>query len=231
MCKHIFLIKRPLDVSVAKFQDAMIGLCEGDPALPAECAYLQSHTLAKGYTRGELIFDVVEEFSFPDEDACDRFLSSTDLSALWKRRMQLADPQSSTAMTVNVHRIKDHEISDDPVKNIEFVNRKPGMAIGPFRDYWRGIHGPIGSEIPSIQRYEQNHVVLSSYDGPTLPRFDGLAITWFESTAAMREGATSEAYRVTRDDEANFLPNGHLPIIIVKEVLRAGSSRLARRIS
>lgn len=221
MRKHIFLIKRPLDVPVADFQAAMIGLRDGDPALPEGCAYLQSHTLAKGYARGELMFDVVEEFSFFDESACNGFLSSAVLSALWERRMQLADPQASTAMTVNVHRIKDDEISDDPVKNIEFVNRRPGMAIGPFRDYWRGIHGPIGSEIPSIQRYEQNHVILSSYDGPTLPRFDGLAITWFESTAAMREGATSEAYRITREDEANFLPDGHLPIIIVKEILRA----------
>lgn len=221
MRKHIFLIKRPVNAEITEFQASMVALHRDDPALPEECSYLQSHTLPKGYARGELMFDVVEEFAFHDVKACDDFLSSPVAADLWERRMRQADPQTSMAMTVNVYRVKDEAISDDPVKNIEFVNRRPGMALTPFQDYWRNVHGPIGSEIPTIQRYEQNHMVLAAYDGVSQPRFDGLAITWFDSTGAMREGAKSEAYRITREDEANFLPDGHLPIIIVKEILHS----------
>ncbi|WP_323010623.1 EthD domain-containing protein [Paracoccus sp. (in: a-proteobacteria)] len=220
MRKHIFLLKRPIESAVADFQTAMLALRNDDPALPEGCSYVQSHTLPKGYGRGELMFDVVEEFAFADSRSCDRFRMSAAAAELFARRMRLADQQASMAMTVDVHRVKDGQISANPVKNIEFVNRRPGMAIAPFRDYWRNIHGPIGSEIPTIQRYEQNHTVRDAYDDANQPRFDGLAITWFASTAAMRKGAQSEAYRITREDEANFLPDGHLPIIIVTEVLQ-----------
>ena len=221
MRKHIFLIKRPINAQITDFQASMIAMHREGPTLPEGCSYLQSHTLPKGYAHGELMFDVIEEFAFPDAKVCDDFLLSPVATKLWDHRMRLADPQTSMAMTVNVHRVKDETVSADPVKNIEFVNRRPGMALAPFQDYWRNVHGPIGSEIPTIQRYEQNHTVLDSYDGVSQPRFDGLAITWFASTAAMRDGAKTEAYRITREDEANFLPDGHLPIIIVKEVLHS----------
>jgi len=99
------------------------------------------------------------------------------------------------------------------------TNRKPGMELAAFRRYWREVHGPIGGEIPSILRYEQNHLEMDEYSGTQEPNYDGLAITWFSSTAAMREGSLSEAYETTRADEVNFLPAGHLPIIITREVL------------
>jgi len=60
-------------------------------------------------------------------------------------------------MTVDVHRVKDRPVPAGAVKNIEFVNRRCGMDLERFRKYWREVHGPIGSEIPSILGYEQNH--------------------------------------------------------------------------
>ena len=36
--------------------------------------------------------------------------------------------------------------SDSAVKNIEFVNRRPGMALEPFRAYWRNVHGPLAAD-------------------------------------------------------------------------------------
>jgi hypothetical protein len=44
-----------------------------------------------------------------------------------------------------------------------------------------------------------------------------LAVTWFASTAEMRSGAATAEYAATRADEAHFLPEGHLPIIITRE--------------
>jgi len=122
-------------------------------------------------------------------------------------------------MAVDVHRVKDEPVPEEAVKNIEFVNRRPGMALEPFRRYWREVHGPLASTIPSVRRYEQYHLAREAYNQPDRPIYDGLAVTWFHSTQAMREGAETEAYRRTREDEPNFLPDGHLPIIITREVL------------
>ena len=33
----------------------------------------------------------------------------------------------------------------------------------------------------------------------------------------MKEGATTPIYAATRADEANFLPDGHLPFIVTRE--------------
>ena len=63
----------------------------------------------------------------------------------------------------------------------------------------------------------QNHLALDEYQNDASPPYDGLAITWFASTAEMRSGAATAEYAATRADEANFLPGGHLPIIITRE--------------
>jgi len=57
-------------------------------------------------------------------------------------------------------------------------------------------------------------------DDPQTRSYDGIASTWFDDTAAMRVSATTEEYRLTREDEANFI-SGHLPFVITREhVLR-----------
>lgn len=219
--KLVHLLKRSADEDVAAFQAALLQLRGADPAAPEGLAYSQSHTLLKGYARGDLLFDAVEEFAFPAAEACRAFAGSAAYAALWQRRLPAIDKRRSHVMEVEVHRVKDEALPEDAVINIEFVTYRPGMALEPFRRYWREVHGPLAATIPSVLRYEQNHTVLEAYDRPDLPRYDGLAITWFESTQAMREGAETEAYRLTRADEPNFLPDGHLPIIIVREVIGA----------
>src|SRR3546814_4584757 len=83
------------------------------------------------------------------------------------------------------------------------------MDLMEFRNYWKQVHGPIASRIGAVRRYEQNHVQMEEYERDAQPKFDGLAITWFDSTTAMRTGTTTEEYRITREDEPNFLPDGH----------------------
>ena len=122
-------------------------------------------------------------------------------------------------MAVDVHRIKDQPITSGAVKNIGVCQSPIRNGACAFRRHWREIHGPLASTIPSILRYEQNQTALECYFDGANPCFDGLAITWLESTASMRLGGATEANAATRADEAIFLPDGHLPIIIVREVL------------
>jgi uncharacterized protein (TIGR02118 family) len=152
--------------------------------------------------------------SFDDYQRC---LRSADFAAARADEDTFLDRARTVAMPVDVHVIKNGTVPGNAVKNIEFVNRRAGMALEAFRSHWRNVHGPLAAKIPSIRRYEQNHLALREYHGGATPPYDGLAITWFASTAEMRSGAATPEYAATRADEAHFLPNGHLPIIITRE--------------
>lgn len=213
--KTVFLHKRKRGLSVEEFHQQLLRRADADPLVAGLTSYVQSHSLLQGYKKGELLFDAVEEFSFGCADQSNDFLSRVASSFVANRMDIVGDVN---VMTVDVHRIKDRLVPRSAVKNIEFVNRRLSVELAAFRRHWIDVHGPLASTIPSILRYEQNHIILESYSEKNQPRYDGLAMTWFKSTAAMREGAETDAYAKTRADEANFLPDGHLPIIIVKEV-------------
>jgi len=217
MHKIVTLIKRRSDLSVENFQTYWAG--HHGPLMkqaPGIRRYVQSHALPQGYRRGELLFDGISELWFEDESAYEHCLNSNEFKAAVRDLDVFVDRTRMVEMPVDVHVIKDGAILADAVKNIEFVNRRPGMALETFRAYWRNVHGPIASKIAVICRYEQNHLKLTAYDKGAQP-YDGLAITWFASTADMKLGATTREYQSTRADEPNFLPDGHLPIIIVRE--------------
>jgi uncharacterized protein (TIGR02118 family) len=92
-----------------------------------------------------------------------------------------------------------------------------------LRRYWTDEHGPLAAHIHVIRRYVQSHTVPVAYDhalssrGDGPPRWDGLALTWFDDVAAMRRSAGLPEYAATRADEPNFLAPGGLPFLITTE--------------
>lgn len=218
MFKVVTLYKRKAGMDVDSFQQRWLG--EHAPIaarIPGLRRYVQSHALAQGYKKGELIYDGISEMWFDSEPAYRRVSESEAFSAVLKDAEAFTDRSKTIVMTVDVHVIKDGVIPVPAVKNIEFVNQRPGMDLHAFRRYWKEVHGPIASKIEVVRRYEQNHLRIQEYEAPQRPVFDGLAITWFHSTADMKQGATTQAYAVTRADEPHFLPDGHLPIIVATE--------------
>lgn len=220
MYKVITLLKRRPDLSVAHFQqywrEQHAPIVSETPRLRR---YVQSHALAQGYAKGELVYDGISEMWF---DSKSDYLAAQDpafMQRLAKDAAHFVDETRHVVMTVDVHVIVDGAIPENGVKNIEFVNRRPGLDLHAFRRYWQEKHGPLAAGISVMRRYEQNHLCLDEYAGAQSPRYDGLAITWFDSTADMKQGATTEVYARTRADEANFLPDGHLPFIVTREHL------------
>jgi len=217
MLKIATLMKRRADLSVDAFQNHLrttYGLLAAKG--PGLRHYVQSCALPQGYAKGELLFDAISEMWFDSMDAYNRCIRSWAFAAARQDENTFLDRSRTVVMPLDVYVIKDGAVLSGAVKNIEFVNRRPGMALEPFRSYWRNVHGPLAARIPAMRRYEQNHLVLSEYqNGP--PPYDGLAITWFTSTADMRSGTTTPEYAATRADESHFLPDGHLPIIITRE--------------
>jgi uncharacterized protein (TIGR02118 family) len=206
-CKVVTLLKRRQGIAVDAFQRDLLGpFAAGLAGRPGLQRCVLSAALVQGYARGELLFDAICEMWFADAAS-----GATPPAA------DFLDASRTVVMPVDVHVIKDGAIPPDAVKNIEFVNRRPGMPVQPFQAYWRNVHGPLAATIPVLRRYEQNHLEPSVYERDPSPPYDGLAITWFESTADMKRGTTTPEYAATRADEKHFLPDGHLPIIITKE--------------
>ncbi len=218
MYKVVTLLKRRPGLTVEDFQ-ARWRTVHGPLAAagPGVRRYVQSHALLQGYAKGELIFDGIVEAWFDSPAAYGAFGRSPAAAAAAAAAEDLLDRSRTVVMPVEVHVIKNGAVPAGAVKNIEFVNRRPGMALQAFRAYWREVHGPIAARIPVLRRYEQNHLEREAYAAGPAPRYDGLAITWFESTADMKSGALSAEYATTRADEPSFLPDGHLPIIITRE--------------
>ena len=223
MFKVIALLKRKPSMSVEDFQ--YYWRYKHGPLVAALAdvrRHVQSHALLQGYQKGELLFDGISETWFDSAQVYEAHQRDPASSVVLADQSNFLDRSRTVLMPVDVHVIKDGVIPKHAVKNIEFVNRRPGMALKPFREYWRNVHGPIASRISVIQRYEQNHLQPSVYEADASPPYDGLAITWFASTADMRKGTTTPEYAVTRADESRFLPAGHLPIIITREHLVVG---------
>jgi len=218
MVKIVTLMKRCSGISVGEFQThlrAKYGpLAAKGPGLRR---YVQSCALVQGYTKGELLFDAIGEMWFDTAKSYRHYLRSDEFARAREDENAFLDRSRTVIMPVEVHMITDGAIPDNAVKNIEFVNRRRSMPLASFRAYWRNVHGPLAGTIPVLRRYEQNHLAMAEYARDETPPFDGLAITWFASTADMKYGTTTPEYATTRADERHFLPDGHLPIIITRE--------------
>jgi len=170
MLKIVTLMKRRAGLSVEDFQNHLRNtygpLAAKGPGLRR---YVQSCALPQGYGKGELLFDAIGEMWFDTAQTYEKYLGSAELIAARADEATFLDATRTVVMPVDVHVIKDGRIPNNAVKNIEFVNKRPGMPLEPFRAYWRNVHGPLASTIPVMHRYEQNHLALSQYERNAAP--------------------------------------------------------------
>ena len=218
MYKVTTVMKRRSGMSVEDFQGYWLNKHAPVAArLPGLQRYLQSHALPQGYRKMELPYDGISEMWFDSRAAWQQALESPPGQAMHEDLAHFTNSDALIVIPVETHVIVGGEVPQQAVKNIEFVTCRTGMGLKEFRAYWKDVHGPLASHITVIRRYEQDHTAMDEYSGNGKPALDGLAITWFESTAAMKQGATTPAYEETRADEPNFLPDGHLPFIVTTE--------------
>lgn len=217
MIKLVSILQRRNGMDVEAFQahwrDVHAGVVS---RLPGLRRYVQCHTLLSGYKKLQPAADGVAELWFDSTDALRALNGSSALDAVRADEARFIDTERHVQLFVDEHVIKDGAVPTSGVKNIEFVHRKAGMDVPEFQRYWREVHGPLGASIPTIDRYVQNHARATSYLNGRTPALDGFALTWFESTQAMRGSVGTDAYAATRDDEANFV-RGHLDFIITRE--------------
>jgi uncharacterized protein (TIGR02118 family) len=218
MVKAVSFFKRNSGMPVEEFQAYWRG---NHPApvrrLPGVRRYVQSHTLLAGYRKGEPLYDGIAEVWFEDTKAMHTLRGTQELETVEADEAAFIDRSTMRMILTEEHVIKDGPVPTDGVKSIEFVTRKPGLDVEPFQRYWREVHGPIAAQIPMIRRYVQSHTRRSGYDRGRTPAYDGVAITWFDDTQAMRAAAATDQYARVRTDEPNFLAPGDAPFIITRE--------------
>jgi uncharacterized protein (TIGR02118 family) len=213
MVKLVTHFKRKAGLSVEAFQTEWRSThAEKVLGIPGLRGYVQSHVLPSGYRKGEPFCDGVVEVWFADRDAFEAARTSPVFDAVRADADRFRERATAGTMLTVEHLIKDGPKPPSGVKNVEFVVRRRDLAVDEFHRYWREHHGPLAARIAPIRRYVQSH----SIDDPATRAFDGIASTWFDDTNAMRDSATTEEYRLTREDEANFV-GAHLPFVITRE--------------
>jgi len=190
--------------------------------LPGIRRYAQSHTLLAGYRKGEPIYDGIAEVWFDDTAAMHALAGTAAYADVVADEARFIDRSTMGLLITEEHVIVDGAAPAGGVKNVEFVTRRPAMAVEAFQRYWREVHGPLAARIPVIRRYVQSHARLSAYAKGRAPAWDGAAIAWFDDTAAMRRSATTPEYATTRADEPNFVAPDPPFIITTEHVIVPG---------
>ena len=218
MVKMVAFFKRKPGMSVEAFQQYWRTTHANLVVkMPGVRRYVQSHTLTSGYRKGEPAYDGVAEVWFDGTQAMRALAQTAEYAAVRADEPNFIDLSTMGSIITEEHVIKDGPIPPGGVKNVEFVTHKPGMSIEAFQRHWREVHGPLGASIPVVRRYVQSHTRKSIYESGKTPAYDGVALTWFDDTQAMRVSATTPEYARTRADEVNFIDAGRLPFIITKE--------------
>lgn len=179
--------------------------------------YVQSHTLAQAYAKGEPVYDGIAEVWFDDTDAMRRLAGSPEYGAVRADETRFIDHATMGLLITEEHVIVGGAPSAGAVKMAMFLRRRPDLEVGAFQHYWREVHGPIAAAVPQVRRYVQSHVRRSAYERGRVPAFDGVALLWFDDTAGLRaSGTTPEAARAAAD-LPNFLGPGASPVILTRE--------------
>jgi uncharacterized protein (TIGR02118 family) len=218
--KWIAFVKRKPGISVEAFQRRP-GYVLGVPTQstsgsdstksPGLRGHVRSTVLVSGYRgKSEPFCDGMVELWFADHEALEAARANGTLAAA--QADDLCDPAATITLVTAEHLIKDGPKPPAGVKNVELVTRRRDLPVEEFHRYWLEHHGPLAATIPPILRYVQSH----SIEDPRTRLYDGIASTWFEDTNAMRRSAQSEAYRLTREDEDNFV-SGPLSFVITRE--------------
>ena len=206
MLKIIVIFKRRPGLSLADFERYWITVhgplvCR----LPGLRRYVQSQTIAGGYRNGEPACDGVAELWFDDTAALRAVTASAELRAVTADEKNLLDEATRLEIITDDVVIKNGAIPKSGVKNIELVIKRPDLTPENFHRHWIDTHGPLGAAIAQVHRYVQSHTRLAAYHDGRTPVLDGVALTWFDDTAAMRAAATTPEYMRTRNDEPNFV--------------------------
>jgi uncharacterized protein (TIGR02118 family) len=103
----------------------------------------------------------------------------------------------------------------DLFKIVNPLHKRKDLSYEAFSAYWRGHHAKLNRALPNMHAYIQNHILPDFQTGDI--SCDGIAESWFNSWAEIRELGKSNAHTLLKEDEANLLEPGKLQPMICRE--------------
>jgi uncharacterized protein (TIGR02118 family) len=103
------------------------------------------------------------------------------------------------SITATERVVVDGKAEPSTVKAIFMVGKLPGLTHDEFFGHWFDVHGALGSKLPGLQRYVQNHAILEAYTVRQMTH-DGWAELWFDDLEALRRAHASPQWEALRED-------------------------------
>lgn len=104
------------------------------------------------------------------------------------------------------------------IKLVYCITKKPGLTDDDFFRYWKNVHGPIGARIPQLRKLVQSLRVIVPGDKYE-PDYEGMAELWFDSVEALLAARQSEQWKVSSEDEINFVDHSKVAYFISEELV------------
>ncbi len=101
------------------------------------------------------------------------------------------------------------------IKLVYCITKKPGLTDEEFFRYWKDVHGPIGARIPRLRKLVQSRRL--TVPGDKQPDYDGMAELWFDNSDALLASRQSAEWRVSAEDEANFIDPARVAYFVSEE--------------
>src|ERR1700752_897247 len=102
------------------------------------------------------------------------------------------------------------------VKLVYCITKKPGLTDQQFFDYWKNVHGPIGSRIPGLRKLVQSHRLIIPGD-KRRAGYHGMAELWFDSSESLLAARQSPEWQASHADEANFIDHTNVAYFVSEE--------------
>ncbi|TAK86359.1 MAG: EthD family reductase [Betaproteobacteria bacterium] len=218
MVKIVIFFKRKPGMSVEAFQEHWRSIHAGIISrLPGIRRYVQNATLASGYRKGEPAFDAVAESSFDDTQAMKALARTPEYARVLADEPNFIDAASMGSIITDEHVIKDAPAPREGVKSIDFVTHRADLPVKEFFHYWRDVHGPLCRALPEVRRYVQSHTRPSIYESGRVPAYDGVAMSWYDSTQALKEAAGTPGFAALRADVEKFVDRSRSPFVLTTE--------------
>lgn len=218
MVKAVAFFKRRAGMAVDEFQAYWLKRHpDAVTKLVGVRRYVQSHTRAAAYRKGVPIYDGIAELWFDDSGAMRALRDTAEMAAVQADEARFIDRATMGLIVTDEHVVKDGPVGPGAVKSVGFVKRKPGMSVEAFQRHWLEVHGPLGAAIPGMRRFVESHTRLAAYDRGREPAWDGVGLTWFDDTDALRSATTTPEWDRAKAEYPSFLAPGPVTFIATTE--------------
>jgi uncharacterized protein (TIGR02118 family) len=218
MVKVLTFLKRKPGMSVEDFQRYWLTRHpEVVVRLPGVRRYIQSHTLASAYGKGEPVYDGIAEVWADGTDALRAMTRSPENARVQADEALFIDRGRMGFLVTEERVVVEGGVGPDAVKAVEFLSRKPGTSVDDFQRHWHERHAPLLARIPGLRRCVLSATRRSAYEAGRVPAHDGVTSMWFDSSDALRAAAPSAEYAAAVADRGAFLAPGQPPFIVTRE--------------